>query len=76
MAICLVLRILSALTVGLALLAFLTFFWVLDLPTMPEALSMETAPDFTLVDHDGQNVSLSRHCKAGPTLLVFYRGHW
>ncbi len=69
-------RILSGATLGLTLLALVVFFWLLDLPETPEALRIETAPDFTLADHDSQEVHLSQHCKGGPTLLVFYRGHW
>ena len=69
-------RIISALTIGLTLLALLVFFWLLNLPETPDALRIETAPDFTLADQDGEAVQLSQHCKAGPTLLVFFRGHW
>lgn len=36
----------------------------------------ETAPDFTLPDPSGQNISLSSLLKEGPVVLVFYRGAW
>jgi len=36
----------------------------------------ETAPDFTLPDPTGKNVSLSSLLKEGPVVLVFYRGAW
>ena len=34
------------------------------------------APDFTLADHTGQEVSLSRLTGAGPVVVVFIRGPW
>jgi hypothetical protein len=36
----------------------------------------ETAPDFTLESNTGARVSLSQSLATGPTVLVFYRGHW
>ncbi|MDX1582309.1 MAG: hypothetical protein R3338_01795 [Thermoanaerobaculia bacterium] len=36
----------------------------------------ETAPDFVLPDTEGNVVRLSEAVGDGPTLLVFYRGHW
>lgn len=36
----------------------------------------ETAPDFTLPDAAGRNVTLSALLKEGPVVLVFYRGAW
>jgi polyisoprenoid-binding protein YceI/peroxiredoxin len=36
----------------------------------------EKAPDFTLPDINGVNVSLSGALKNGPVVLVFYRGEW
>lgn len=35
-----------------------------------------TVPDGTLLDLDGKDVTLSSLYKAGPILLVFYRGGW
>mmetsp|Transcript_21545 Transcript_21545/g.27187 ORF Transcript_21545/g.27187 Transcript_21545/m.27187 type:complete len:236 (-) Transcript_21545:265-972(-) len=34
------------------------------------------APDFTLPDALGSNVTLSEELKAGPVILLFYRGSW
>lgn len=36
----------------------------------------DTAPDFTLVDHQGQKVTLSDSKGKNPVVLVFYRGYW
>ena len=36
----------------------------------------EPAPDFTLVDHHGQKVTLSDSKGKNPVVLVFYRGYW
>jgi cytochrome oxidase Cu insertion factor (SCO1/SenC/PrrC family) len=36
----------------------------------------EPAPDFTLEDSDGKNVTLSEHRGKKNVVLVFYRGHW
>ena len=69
-------RILSGLSAGLTLLALAVFFWLLDVPAAPQAMRLESAPDFTLADHQGRQINLSEHCKQGPTLLLFYRGHW
>ena len=33
------------------------------------------APDFTLKNHDGRGVTLSK-LRGTPVLLVFYRGYW
>lgn len=46
--------------------------------TLPEpGLKLgETAPDFTLSDPTGLNISLSSLLKKGPVVLVFYRGAW
>jgi cytochrome oxidase Cu insertion factor (SCO1/SenC/PrrC family) len=34
------------------------------------------APDFTLENHDGENISLSDYYGKKSVVLVFYRGHW
>lgn len=34
------------------------------------------APDFTLVDAQGKDVTLSERLKRGPVILTFYRGAW
>jgi len=36
----------------------------------------DMAPDFTLVDQNGQKRSLSAERGKRPVVLVFYRGHW
>lgn len=36
----------------------------------------QLAPDFTLPDHEGKPVSLSRVLRGGPVILTFYRGGW
>jgi len=68
--------ILSGVSVGLMLLALAVFFWLLDLPDAPGARRLETAPDFTLTDQEGRRITLGEECRKGPTLLLFYRGHW
>ncbi len=36
----------------------------------------DQAPDFTLEDTDGRNISLSEFRNNKTVVLVFYRGHW
>lgn len=36
----------------------------------------EIAPDFTLVDQNGRNHSLSAERGKRPVVLIFYRGYW
>ena len=36
----------------------------------------QPAPDFTLEDSDGKNVSLEDYRGKKNVVLVFYRGHW
>jgi cytochrome oxidase Cu insertion factor (SCO1/SenC/PrrC family) len=36
----------------------------------------QPAPDFTLEDSDGKNVTLSDYRGKKNVVLVFYRGHW
>jgi len=36
----------------------------------------DQAPDFTLEDTDGRNISLSDFRNNKKVVLVFYRGHW
>ena len=36
----------------------------------------DTAPDFTLEDHQGGKVTLSESKGKSPVVLVFYRGYW
>lgn len=42
-------------------------------PSLPEKAS---APDFTLQSHEGKTVHLADELRAGPAILVFYRGFW
>jgi cytochrome oxidase Cu insertion factor (SCO1/SenC/PrrC family) len=36
----------------------------------------DSAPDFTLQNKDGKNISLSDYRGKNKVVLVFYRGHW
>lgn len=36
----------------------------------------QPAPDFTLEDSDGKNISLADYRGKKNIILVFYRGHW
>jgi len=36
----------------------------------------QPAPDFTLQNQDGKNISLSDYRGKKSVVLVFYRGHW
>jgi cytochrome oxidase Cu insertion factor (SCO1/SenC/PrrC family) len=36
----------------------------------------EPAPDFTLEDSEGKNVSLADYRGKKNVVLIFYRGHW
>ena len=36
----------------------------------------QAAPDFTLEDTDGTNITLSEYRDKKNVVLVFYRGHW
>lgn len=36
----------------------------------------DTAPDFTLKNTDGKDVSLTQLLSRGPLILSFYRGRW
>ena len=36
----------------------------------------QRAPDFTLPDHAGKDVRLSKLLARGPVVLSFYRGRW
>jgi cytochrome oxidase Cu insertion factor (SCO1/SenC/PrrC family) len=43
--------------------------------TKPLAVG-EIAPDFTLVDHRGQKITLSDSKGRNPVVVMFYRGYW
>ena len=34
------------------------------------------APEFSLLDQNGKQVSLRKLLSRGPVVIVFYRGHW
>ncbi len=67
---------------NLALLAIavLPLLWLSCFPKLhtrgPSVEVKETAPDFTLTDHRGNEVSLDSLLEKGPAVLVFYRGYW
>ena len=45
--------------------------------TRTEAIKVgDTAPDFTLSDNSGIQITLSEAVKDAPVVLVFYRGYW
>jgi len=47
------------------------------LETRATPLSLdELAPGFTLQTHDGERLTLNGLLANGPTVIVFYRGHW
>lgn len=63
--------------VGLELLCGVLFLWAFfGLAVLPAAAPPPRAPDFTLPDQDGRPVTLASELRAGPQLLVFFRGHW
>ena len=69
-------RILGAFNLAL-LAAFVYAFYIgASLPAPSAAVTVETAPDFTVADHTGTPISLREAHARGPVLLVFYRGHW
>jgi hypothetical protein len=44
---------------------------------MDRALKVgDMAPDFTLRNSDGQDISLNQLLSKGPVILSFYRGRW
>lgn len=50
---------------------------VVDAGAVENALSMgDQAPDFTLTNQNGQEVSLSSLLEDGPVVLLWYRGGW
>lgn len=63
-----------ALVVG----ALFSFMFLVALRLQPSTgfAALTTAPDFTLPDHEGRTVRLRDPAVKGPTLLVFFRGHW
>jgi peptidoglycan/LPS O-acetylase OafA/YrhL len=68
--------LLAGLECVLALGFVFVLFGLAVLPESPQFTDLESAPDFTLPDHNGRPVTLSHALRSGPVLLVFYRGHW
>ena len=58
------------------MLALGAYFPLSTLPAPAELARADLAPEFTLPDHHGRDVSLADLRKDGHVLLVFYRGHW
>jgi hypothetical protein len=52
------------------------FFMLMRLPPAPGFAALTIAPDFTLPDHRGNHTRLRDPSATGPTLVVFFRGHW
>ena len=69
-------RVVCGINIVLLLLFTVMFYGLARLPAAPKFTDLEIAPDFTLIDHTGQPLTLSEARAAGPVLLVFYRGHW
>lgn len=70
-------RILALADLALALGLTTAYYTLSVLPEPGDAANtLAVAPDFTLKDHHGRDVSLKNAYSAGPVLLVFYRGHW
>lgn len=69
-------RVLFGLNLAIVVFFVWAFFFLAALPETAAFAALETAPDFTLPDHNGQTVSLRASLDAGPVLLVFYRGFW
>ena len=74
-------KILGLLGLGLTLaiavfFSYTVFFLTTHLPTPTQAAqSMTTAPDFTLMNQEGQSVRL-RQYRGKKVVIIFYRGYW
>jgi peptidoglycan/LPS O-acetylase OafA/YrhL len=69
-------RVVALLNVMAAGLFVYAFFFMAAMPEARAFESLKTAPDFTVADHTGKQVSLAEMRRGGPVLLVFYRGFW
>ena len=70
-------RIAAGFNVMMLALGALAFFVLAKLPAAdPVQSELTQAIEFTLPDERGEAVSLRSMYERGPTLLVFYRGHW
>jgi hypothetical protein len=69
--------LLSAIFTTLACLGVVLWIACAPLTTRTTALTTAgTAPEFALPTQEGSVVRLSEMRKAGPVVVVFYRGHW
>jgi hypothetical protein len=69
----------TALVISVLLLGLAGYFnfLIARVPDTPSALVVgRPAPDFTLPDPAGRQVTLSDYRGKKPVLLVFYRGYW
>jgi hypothetical protein len=76
-------KVLGSILSGLSLLLFVFFFSVIfyfskAIPASETVVRVgQSAPDFTLANWDGKQVSLSDAVKNNrAVVLIFYRGHW
>jgi hypothetical protein len=76
-------KVLGSILAGLSLLLFVLFCFVIfyvakAIPASVEAVRVgQAAPDFTLANWDGKQVSLSDQLKNNrAVVLIFYRGYW
>jgi hypothetical protein len=65
------------LVIGFVLIVALANATIVQTQTVAKPVGIgEAAPDFTLVDHNGNKVRLSDFKGKSPVVLVFYRGYW
>lgn len=69
-------RIVGGFNALLVLTGVYMFIWGAKLPMSESATGMDRLTDFTLPDQNDKPVQLASLYAKGPTLLVFYRGHW
>ncbi len=69
-------RIVGGINALLVLTGVYMFIWGAKLPASESAAGMDRLADFTLPDQNEKPVQLASLYAKGPTLLVFYRGHW
>lgn len=69
-------RAVCGVNVALFLAGLAAFLFLTRLPPVAPPAIGQVAPDFTLPDENGKPTRLADPNVAGPTFLVFYRGHW
>ena len=69
-------KLVAAAQVLLTAFFVIWFFWLSQLPATGSLDGLQRAPDFTLPNQDGMQVTLAQELAKGPVLLIFYRGHW